>query len=143
MDTGIFNCHISSLDPMTMEPTTYIWDGVLPVNSAKGTYMWDYDDQESASWAKGTYIWDWEDDYTPSGIGELSFNISLKPKLAHGTEVDNHASIVFDINDAIMTPNWTNVIDKIAPVSRVVDVTLLNDSTACVNIDATDDGSGT
>lgn len=143
MDTGIFNCHISSLDPMTMEPTTYIWDGVLPINSAKGTYMWDYDDQQPANWAKGTYLWDWEDDYTPSGIGELSFNISLKSKLAHGTQVDNRAGIVFDINDVIMTPAWTNVIDKIAPESRVIDVTLLNDSTACVNIDATDDGSGT
>lgn len=143
MDTGIFNCHISSLDPMTMESTTYIGDGVLPINSAKGTYMWDYDDQQPANWAKGTYLWDWEDDYTPSGIGELSFNISLKSKLAHGTEVDNRAGIVFDINDVIMTPTWTNVIDKIAPVSRVIDVTLLNDSTACVNIDANDDGSGT
>lgn len=140
MNTGIFKCHISSLDPMTMEPTTYIWDGVLPVNGAKGTYMWDYDDEPVPNWAKGTFMWDFED--TPSGMGELSFNISLKEKLAHGTKVNNQAGIVFDINDVIMTPTWTNLIDKIMPESRITDVTLLNDSTASVSIDATDNGSG-
>ena len=59
------------------------------------------------------------------GLGELSFDISLKPGLAHGTEIKNRAGIVFDTNDVIMTPTWTNTIDREKPTSRVVDATVL------------------
>lgn len=144
--TGIFQCHISSLDPLTMEPTTYIWDGVLPVNDAKAYYMWDYDVDMPTSTpnytAKEYNMWDDYYDSRVSGIGELSYNISLRPNLLHGTEVDNRVGIVFDANDVIMTPTWTNVIDNITPDSRVIGVELLNDSTASVSIEANDDGSG-
>ena len=109
---GIAKWHISSLDPMTMEPTTYLMDGVLPVNT------------------------------DGRGIGEVWYDIKLKPGLAHGTEIDNRAAIVFDNNDVIMTPTWTNVIDRIAPGSHVTDVQMLNDSTAAVSIAATDELSG-
>lgn len=78
--TGLLTWHISSLDPMTVEPTDDVMSGVLPVNT-------DGD-----------------------GIGELSFDISLQPNLAAGTEIPNKATIVFDENDAIETPTWTNVI---------------------------------
>ncbi len=80
--TGEVVWHISSLDPMTMEPATYVLDGVLPVNT---------DGQ---------------------GIGQLSFDIQLKPNLPNGTEVPNKAVIVFDGNDPIETPTWTNVIES-------------------------------
>ena len=62
---GIAKWHISSLDPMTMEPTKYVMDGVLPVN------------------------------YDGRGIGEVMYDIKLKSGLAHGTEVKNRAGIVF------------------------------------------------
>lgn len=109
---GIVKWHIISLDPMTMEPTDDPMDGVLPVN------------------ANG------------NGIGEVSYNISLKPGLMHGTEVKNRAGIVFDNNETIMTPYWTNVIDRIAPESHVADVQMATDSTAAVRIAATDELSG-
>lgn len=109
---GIAKWHISSLDPMTMEPTDDVMQGVLPVNLGG------------------------------NGMGELMFDISLKPELTHGTEINNRAAIVFDSNDVIMTPTWTNTIDRIAPVSHVKDVEVLNDSTAAVSIEASDELSG-
>ena len=109
---GIAQWKIESLDPMTMEPTEDAMQGVLPVN------------------------------VNGSGIGEVSYNISLKPGLSHGSEVNNRAGIVFDNNEVIMTPTWTNIIDAIAPVSRIIGSTLLSDSTICVNIEASDEGSG-
>ena len=110
---GIAMWHISSLDPMTMEPTKYVQDGVLPVNT------------------------------DGRGIGEVMYDIRLKPGLAHGTEIRNRAGIVFDTNDVIMTPTWTNVIDRVKPVSRVIDAALLPDGeTAAISIEASDEGSG-
>ena len=110
--TGVAQWHITSLDPMTMEPTDEPMDGVLPVN------------------ADG------------NGIGQVMFNISLKDELLHGTEVPNQASIVFDTNEPIMTPVWTNVIDRIAPESHVLKVERSTEDKAIVSMEATDDLSG-
>ena len=63
---GTVSWHISSLDPMTVEPTEEPTSGVLPVN------------------------------IDGNGIGELSFDIQLKPDLPDGTEIPNQATIVFD-----------------------------------------------
>lgn len=109
---GIAEWNFISLDPMTMEPTENPMSGFLPVN------------------------------YNGNGIGEVSYDIKLKPELAHGTEVSNRAGIVFDSNDVILTPTWTNIIDKVAPVGRVIDAQVLNDSVATVNIEASDELSG-
>ena len=110
---GIAKWHISSLDPMTMEPTDDVMQGVLPVN------------------------------HGGNGMGEVMFDISLKPGLAHGTEVNNRAGIIFDQNDVIMTPTWTNTIDRVKPVSHITKVEQVNGGeTAAVSIEATDDGSG-
>ena len=110
--TGIARWHISSLDPMTMEPTKYVMDGVLPVN------------------------------HNGNGIGEVMYDIKLKSDLAHGTEVNNRAGIVFDTNEVIMTPTWTNIIDRIAPESHITKVEALDNSTAAVTVSATDELSG-
>ena len=110
---GIAKWHITSLDPMTMEPTDDVMQGVLPVN------------------------------HGGNGMGEVMFDISLKPGLAHGTEVNNRAGIIFDQNDVIMTPTWTNTIDRVKPVSHITKVEQVNGGeTAAVSIEATDDGSG-
>lgn len=82
-ETGTVSWHISSLDPLTVEPTEELMNGVLPVNT------------------------------DGNGIGELSFDIQLKPNLPDGTEIPNYATIVFDENDPIVTPTWTNVIEGI------------------------------
>ena len=110
--TGIARWHISSLDPMTMEPTKYVMDGVLPVN------------------------------HNGNGIGEVMYDIKLKSDLAHGTEVKNRAGIVFDTNEVIMTPTWTNIIDRIAPESHITKVEALDNSTAAVTVSSTDKLSG-
>ena len=109
---GIMTWQFTSIDPMTMEPTNDPMDGFLPVNT------------------------------DGNGIGEVAYDINLKQKMAEGTEIPNRASIVFDINEPILTPTWTNIVDATAPESRVSDVRMLNDSTATVSIEATDELSG-
>lgn len=111
--TGIAKWTFTSLDPMTMEPTDDLMQGILPVNY------------------NGT-----------SGIGEVMFEVGVKPNKADGTQIPNRAGIVFDYEEPIMTPTWTNVIDRIAPESHVTGVKMLNDSTAAVSIEATDELSG-
>ena len=110
---GIAQWHLSSLDPMTMEPVTQVHQGILPVN---------YDGV--------------------SGVGEVAFNINLRDNLAEGTTISNRAGIVFDYNDVIMTPDWVNVIDLTAPTSRALSCELVNDSTAAVTIESHDNLSG-
>ena len=111
--TGIAEWRFMSLDPMTMEPTDDLMQGILPVN---------YD---------GT-----------SGIGEVYSEIGMKRGKSDGTEIANRAGIVFDYEDAIITPTWTNIVDGTAPESRATNVVLSSDSTAVVGINATDELSG-
>lgn len=87
---GIATWDFLSLDPMTMEPTDDVMQGILPVNY------------------NGI-----------SGIGEASFDISLRPGLSDATRINNRASIVFDYEDAILTPTWTNIVDAVPPTSKV------------------------
>ncbi len=109
---GIAKWHISSLDPMTMEPTTEPMDGVLPVN------------------------------IDGNGIGQVAFDISLKPDMDDGTTIDNRAGIVFDNNATIMTPTWTSTIDATAPTSSVVACDIKDGNTATLYFDDQDDVSG-
>ncbi len=111
--TGIAKWTFTSLDPMSMEPTDDLMQGILPIN---------YD---------GT-----------SGIGEVMFEIGVKPNKAEGTVIPNRAGIVFDYEDVIMTPTWKNIVDGTAPTSYVADVQMSTDTTAAVRIAATDELSG-
>lgn len=108
---GIATWQFTSLDPMTMEPTDDIMQGFLPVN------------------------------YDGSGIGEVAYNINRKAGLSDGVEIDNKASIVFDHNDAIATPVWTNIIDAIPPVSEVGSLEQMNDSIVRIHFDGYDNRS--
>ncbi len=110
---GIAQWTFQSLDPMTMEPTNDLMQGILPVN---------YD---------GT-----------SGIGEVMFEIGVKQGKADGTEIKNRAGIVFDYEEAILTPTWTNIVDAVAPSSVINDSWMLNDSTLRVTADGFDARSG-
>ena len=111
--SGIAQWTFQSLDPMTMEPTDDLMQGILPVN---------YD---------GT-----------SGIGEVMFEVGVKQGKADGTQIKNRAGIVFDYEEAILTPTWTNIVDAVAPSSIVDGLTMLNDSTLRVYADASDARSG-
>lgn len=110
---GLATWTITSLDPMTMEPTDNPMSGVLPVN------------------------------VDGNGIGEISFNIKLKASLENGTEIPNQASIVFDREDAILTPIWTNTLDHIAPTSTIEKCTLQENGTDIeLQMKGEDDRSG-
>ena len=114
LQTGIAKWTFTSLDPMTMEPTDDLMQGILPVNY------------------NGT-----------SGIGEVMFEVGVKPNKRHGTEVKNRASIVFDYEEPILTPTWVNIVDAIRPVSHITDVEQVNNGpTATVSMEGGDDGSG-
>lgn len=109
---GIATWRFTSLDPMTMEPTDDIMQGFLPVN------------------------------YDGSGIGEVAYNINRKSELSDGTAISNKASIVFDSNDAIETPTWTNIIDAVPPVSHLSEVEQVNDTIVRVHFNGEDNSSG-
>lgn len=110
---GIAKWHFTSLDPMTMEHVTVPMDGFLPVNNSEG-----------------------------DGQGEVSFNVRLKTGLADGDQIPNCASIVFDMNEPIITPTWVNVVDAIAPISSVTETVMKNDTIMTISFDGTDNYSG-
>ena len=96
--TGIIQWTIQSLDPMTMEPTNDPNQGVLPVN------------------------------YYGDGVGFIDYSVNLKQAFADGTEISNRAGIIFDQEDIIMTPTWTNIVDAVKPTSHIEEVTPIEDS---------------
>ncbi len=89
--SGRVRWHLTSLDPMTMEPTDYLEQGILPVN----------------------------DSISHRGEGMVSYSINLKPGLKDGTVIKNSASIVFDVNSPIETPVWENILDYNLPTSEL------------------------
>ena len=112
-NTGIAEWRFTSLDPMTMESTDDLMQGILPVNY------------------NGT-----------SGIGEVMFEIGLKQGKVDGTELKNRASIVFDYEEAILTPTWTNIVDAVPPTSIIDDFEMENDTTLRINVNGFDARSG-
>ncbi len=110
---GIATWKFTSLDPMTMERTDNLMSGFLPVNNEAG-----------------------------DGIGQVAYDISLLDGLGDGVTISNRASIVFDTNDPIITPTWTNVTDTVAPTSEIRACEMLNDSTMTLRFKGTDNRSG-
>lgn len=110
-DKGVAQWTVTSLDPMSMEETLDVTQGVLPVNS------------------------------NGNGIGFLNFDIGLKKAMGDGEPFDNRAAIIFDQNEAILTPVWTNVVDSIAPMSEIVSVSA-KDSLITLRFDGYDNRSG-
>ena len=110
---GIARWLFTSLDPMTMEPTDDVMQGFLPVNH------------------DGT-----------SGIGDVGYRIGVKKGLEDGLEITNRASIVFDANEPILTPTWTNIVDGVCPESTITEIAYKNDSIVTLNIEGNDERSG-
>ncbi len=96
--TGIIQWTIQSLDPMTMEPTNDPNQGVLPVN------------------------------YNGNGVGFIDYSVNLKQAFADGIAISNRAGIIFDQNDVILTPTWTNIIDAVKPTSHIENAVVEADS---------------
>jgi uncharacterized repeat protein (TIGR01451 family) len=114
-DTGIVTWTFGSLDPATRQPTDDALAGFLPPNTSP-----------------------------PAGEGRVFFTVGVKPSVATGTVITNQASIVFDLNEAIETPQVSNVVDKTAPTSAVTQITpaaACGDTALTVVWGGTDDGS--
>lgn len=110
---GIARWLFTSLDPMTMEPTDDVMQGFLSVNH------------------DGT-----------SGIGDVGYRIGVKKGLEDGLEITNRASIVFDANEPLLTPTWTNIVDGVCPESMITEIAYKNDSIVTLNIEGNDERSG-
>ena len=79
----------------------------------------------------------------PEGEGRLVFTVQPKSGLASGTEIRNHASVIFDTNAPIDTPEWLNTVDASAPASQVLPLAATQPSTSfLVEWAGTDDGAG-
>jgi hypothetical protein len=79
----------------------------------------------------------------PEGEGSVSYNVKVKPNLAHNTAFTNRASIIFDDNEPIVTNNWDNTIDDIAPVTQISeDFEMISDSSIMLTFEGSDEGSG-
>ncbi len=89
LETGIAVWKFTTLDPQTNDLPLDPLDGFLPPNKT-----------------------------SPEGEGSVSFTVYPRPELTGGT-IRNEARIVFDLNEPIDTPPWTNGIDLGAPSSAV------------------------
>jgi RHS repeat-associated protein len=78
---GQLSWQLTMLDPATGELPSDPLAGFLPPNDASGR-----------------------------GEGHVAFTVDQLPDLATGTEITNRASIVFDVNEAIVTNTWSNTV---------------------------------
>ena len=113
-ESGTVSWSFASFDPETMDLTQDVLAGFLPPNVTK-----------------------------PEGEGFVRFTIAPKTDLTTGTGIQNQASIVFDTNEPISTPVFTNTIDKQKPTSSMDPIQGAgNDSTFTIKWRGTDFHSG-
>jgi len=93
---------LSSIDPLTNLPPQDALTGFLPVNDTVSIY---------------------NDTIPGRGEGFVNFNIYPQKNLATGDSITAQASIVFDINEAIATNTWVNIIDAFSPTSTMTALT--------------------
>jgi hypothetical protein len=89
--SGVVSWKFMSLDPSTGELTRDPLAGFLPPNKIP-----------------------------PEGDGKVLFTIMPRATLGDGSTIRNRASIKFDTNAPILTPEWINTIDTTKPSSRVL-----------------------
>ena len=87
--TGVLTLTMTAINPITLEEIADPMVGVLLINT--------------------------------NGLGEakITYNVNLRDELSDGNSVTNRAEIIFDQEASLLTPVWTNVIDKTPPVSRI------------------------
>ncbi len=91
METQVLSATFRSLDPLTGQLPDDVDAGFLPVN----------------------------DKELHNGEGYVTYIVHPKSGLPTGTRITNQASIVFDINEPILTPAAINTVDNDAPSSSV------------------------
>lgn len=79
---------------------------------------------------------------SPEGEGSVGFTVRTKPGLASGTKIENEAKIVFDVNDPIFTPVWSNTVDVSAPSTRVRALADVSSDSLTLYVDGGDGESG-
>lgn len=111
--SGIVTWKFTSIDPATNQPTTDPTAGFLPPD-------------------------------TDGIIGEGNALFTVRPKagLADGTQVNNKATITFDLNAPMDTNTFSNTIDNSKPQSRVNALPATSCNNFNVNWSGTDSGSG-
>lgn len=85
-DSGLATWHFKTIDPATQTFPEDPLAGFLPANNPP-----------------------------PIGEGAVTFTVAQKRNLKTGTRIANGARIVFDKNEAIDTPTFTNTIDRTSP----------------------------
>jgi hypothetical protein len=112
--TGVLTWDFTSLDPMELELTEDPFGGFLPPNVS-----------------------------SPEGEGFVQFSIQLKDDLDHDAQFKNKASIVFDVNAPILTNNFSNKLDLIAPTGEIDAFEMMDDTTVVLSwYNTSDIGSG-
>jgi hypothetical protein len=111
--TGVAQWYFKSVDPVTLDWPTDPTAGFLPPNDSIGR-----------------------------GQGSVSFSIDLKNGLSDEATLNNKATIVFDTNDPIKTPTWTNKKDVVAPTSSMSDPEIVADNLAHLVWEGTDNKNG-
>jgi hypothetical protein len=116
--TGEAHWYFKTIDPATGQPPVDPFAGFLPPNDSTGR-----------------------------GQGHVSFIIKADPTLPEGTEIKNDATIVFDINDPIVTNEVVNVVyqsrpDLVVSSSGIDTDSLVLSIGASATIEATVENSG-
>ncbi|HEB61521.1 MAG TPA: T9SS type A sorting domain-containing protein, partial [Bacteroidetes bacterium] len=111
--SGVMQCRILSLDPVSGNEIEDPFSGFLPPNISK-----------------------------PEGEGSVTFTIGLKENIKDGLTVNNRASIYFDANKPITTNSFINTFDLSSPKSSIVSVESLNNGKEIINIEGNDSLSG-
>lgn len=88
--TGVVSWHFQGVDPLTGELVTDPQIGFLPPNEEPS-----------------------------EGQGGVTFSVDPVAGLGTGATIANDASIVFDLNDPIVTPTFRNTIDATPPTSTI------------------------
>lgn len=111
--TGIIRWEFLSLNPETMALEDDPFIGFLPPNVS-----------------------------SPEGEGFVSYSVGTKNEMANKAEIRNQANIVFDANKPIVTNEYLNTLDLIAPESRVLQLDETISGTFEVSWAGSDQGSG-
>jgi hypothetical protein len=78
----------------------------------------------------------------PEGEGSVSFTILPNQTLADGVVIKNHASIIFDQNEPILTNTWQNTVDALPPSSTVSATRVYGSSEIHLTLNGSDASSG-
>ncbi|MDM3852567.1 MAG: pre-peptidase C-terminal domain-containing protein [Aphanizomenon gracile PMC627.10] len=111
--TRLVTWKIITIDALTGQPADGVTDGFLPPNNTNR-----------------------------DGEGFVNYRVKSKSDTPNGASLDAQASIVFDTNEAIETPVWSNKIDTNAPSSQVTALSANSSTNFNVAWTGADNGSG-